>query len=69
MATKAYFIGINKYQDPQIRDLAGAVRDATALWALFTDTIPNIETHLIVDDGATIEQVKNALDETLTNSS
>ena len=68
MATKAYFIGINKYQDPQIRDLAGATRDATALWALFTDTISDIETHLIVDADATVEKVKEALEETLNNS-
>lgn len=68
MATKAYFIGINKYQDPQIRDLAGATRDATTLWALFTDTISDIETHLIVDSDATVEKVKEALKETLNNS-
>jgi helicase len=68
MATKAYFIGINKYQDSQIRDLAGATRDATALWALFSDTIPDIESHLIVDANATVEEVKKALENTLNNS-
>ena len=68
MVTKAYFVGINKYQDPKIRDLAGATRDATALWALFTDTISDIQTHLIVDSDATVEKVKEALEETLNNS-
>lgn len=38
MTLYARFVGINKYQSKQIPDLNGAVRDATALWALFKDT-------------------------------
>lgn len=33
------FVGINKYADNQILDLAGAWADATKLWALFSDSI------------------------------
>jgi helicase len=40
MAIRAVFIGVNKHVDPGIKDLNGAVRDATALWALFADSIP-----------------------------
>jgi hypothetical protein len=36
------FIGINRYRHVGIRDLTGAARDATALWALFADTHPRI---------------------------
>ena len=35
MAFIANFIGIDKYADQDIRELTGAKRDATALWALF----------------------------------
>src|SRR5882672_1223420 len=65
MTIRAAFIGINKHSDPDIRDLAGARRDATALWALFKDTIPDIQDQLITDNEATIENVRAALDETL----
>jgi replicative superfamily II helicase len=65
MAIIASFIGINKYEDPDIRDLAGASRDATALWALFSDTIPEIRSQLITNDEATLERVRRAFDESL----
>lgn len=39
MAIKATFVGINKHLDTSIPELGEAHRDATALWALFTDTI------------------------------
>lgn len=39
MATRAIFVCVNKHRDPTIPELGGARRDATALWALFTDTI------------------------------
>ena len=49
MATKAIFIGVNKNRDPAIPELSGASRDATALWALFTDSVaglsPSFSTH------------------------
>jgi replicative superfamily II helicase len=65
MAIIASFIGINKYSDPNIRDLAGAVRDATALWALFSDTIPDIRSQLIPNNEATLERVRRTFDESL----
>jgi len=65
MAIKARFIGINKYLDTQIRDLIGAKRDAEALWALFCDTIPDIKAELVVDEKATTEKIRRALNETL----
>lgn len=65
MALLASFIGIDKYADIGIRDLSGARRDATALWALFSDTIPSINADLVVDSQATIIGVRKALDNTL----
>ena len=65
MAIRASFIGVNAYTDPNIRDLAGAARDATALWALFGDTIPDITSHLIADRDATLKRVRQAFDDTL----
>lgn len=53
MATKAVFIGINKHADPAIPELNGASRDATALWALFTDSLPDLSAHLLTDGQAT----------------
>ena len=37
------FVGINKYADKNISDLAGAWADATKLWALFSDSVPEIK--------------------------
>src|SRR5882672_2509590 len=65
MALIGRFIGVNKYQDPDIRDLTGARRDALALWALFTDTIPDINSELIIDEKANVASIKTALKETL----
>ena len=42
MALQAVFIGINKYRDPRIHELTGAAKDATALWALFKDSVEGI---------------------------
>jgi helicase len=65
MAIRATFIGLNKYVDPEIRELTGACRDATALWALFADSIPNIEATLLVDHDATLERIRHVLADTL----
>jgi len=46
---KAVFIGINRHSDPQIPELSGACRDATALWALFADSIEGIASRLVTD--------------------
>src|SRR5439155_1390949 len=65
MSLIANFIGIDKYADQHIRDLTGARRDATALWALFSDTIPDLQAKRIVDAEATVEGIRHAIDETL----
>ena len=65
MAIIANFIGIDKHLDPNIRDLTGARKDARKLWALFCDTIPAIKANLIIDENASTEAVRLALNETL----
>jgi replicative superfamily II helicase len=65
MALLARFIGIDRHADPQIRDLTGARRDATGLWALFCDSIPDLDSRLIVDTAATVDGIRAALDQSL----
>lgn len=60
MALKAVFVGINKHQDPAIPELSGAKRDATALWALFSDSVEGLAARLLVDEDATHEAVSGA---------
>src|SRR6266536_6337444 len=62
---KAAFIGLDQYQDPEIRELTGARRDAQALWALFNDTIADIESTFLINEEATNANVRSALDNTL----
>lgn len=69
MKILANFIGIDKYKSSDIRDLAGAKRDAIALWALFSDTIPTVQSEAIVDADATVDRVHQSLDETLGGAS
>lgn len=47
------FVGINRYQDVSIPELAGARRAATALWALFSDSMPEHSAALLADERAT----------------
>ena len=61
MAIKAIFVGINKHLDTSIPELSGARRDATALWALFTDTIEGLSSRLLVDETATHAEVSAAM--------
>ncbi|UQO35314.1 caspase family protein [Burkholderia cepacia] len=61
MAIKAIFVGINKHVDPTIPELGGARRDATALWALFTDTIDGLSARLLLDEAATHAEVTQAI--------
>jgi helicase len=65
MAIIGKFIGVNKYNDPKIRDLVGTKNDATALWALFTDTLPSMKSELLTGEQATVENIKNALKNSL----
>ncbi len=49
MALRAVFIGINKHSDPGIPELTGATNDATALWALFKDSVEGIDDRRLLD--------------------
>ncbi|MDO9178707.1 MAG: DEAD/DEAH box helicase [Agitococcus sp.] len=61
MAIKAVFVGINRHLDPMIPELGGATRDATALWALFSDTIDGLAARLLLDEAATHAEVTQAI--------
>ena len=61
MAVKGVFVGIDKHQDEEIPELSGARRGATALWALFTDTIDGLLARLLVDETATHAAVSQAI--------
>ena len=69
MAIKAIFVDINKHLDTSIPELGGARRDATALWALFTDTIEGLSGHLLVDEAATHAEVSGTMLGTLAAAS
>lgn len=58
-------IGVSAYADAQVRDLTGASRDATALWALFQDSLDAGSLRLIVDAAATVTAIRRGLDDTL----
>lgn len=60
MAIKAIFVGINKHIEAAIPELSGARRDATALWALFIDTIDGLSARLLLDEAATHTEVTQA---------
>ena len=66
MVLKAVFVGVNKHVDSNIPELSGARRDATALWALFTDTFSTMAGQLLVDETATHADVRQALLELLS---
>jgi len=68
MAIKAIFIGINKHEDEAIPELSGARRDATALWALFSDTFEGLAGRLLVDETATHSAVSDAILGTLSTA-
>ena len=59
------FIGIDRHADPFIGDLTGAARDATALWAVLSDSIADLDAPLITDDAATVVAMRDVLDATL----
>ena len=69
MALRTVFIGIDKHQDPSIRELAAARRDATALWALFGDTVDTSGGLFLVDQAATHATVLKALEDALLGAS
>lgn len=61
----AGFIGINRHLDAEIPELSCARRDATALWALWQDTLPATTPHLLVDEAATHAGIEELLNRTL----
>ncbi|MGV1785865.1 MULTISPECIES: DEAD/DEAH box helicase [Agrobacterium] len=61
MAFRGLFVGVDRYQSPGIRDLSCAARDATALDALFSDTLGG-PTVLLTDQDATLARIKFELD-------
>jgi len=61
MTIKAVFVGINKHFDKTIPELSGARRDATALWALFTDSVADLSARLLIDESATHAEVTQAI--------
>jgi helicase len=54
------FIGINRYQSADISNLASAVRDASALHALFTDNLGG-DSVLLADAEATTDKIRGHL--------
>ena len=65
MALRAVFIGINRHSDPGIPELTGAAKDATALWALFKDSVQGVADQRLLDDEATAASIRRALDTSL----
>ncbi len=68
MAFYGVFIGVDKYSDPRAQELTAARRDATALWALFCDTIPQMEAHLLCNEHATKEKISSVLSRSLESA-
>ncbi len=65
MALLSTFVGAGIYSDPNIRDLVGCTRDAIALHALFSDSVPEGSFELLIDDRATVANIRQALQNTL----
>lgn len=65
MTLLAAFVGVGKYTDPTVPDLPGAANDATALWALFSDSVEDLEASRLLDEEATGARIRRTLDETL----
>jgi hypothetical protein len=52
MTLRAGFVGVSRHADPHISDFTGAVADATAFWALFSDSVPGLDAVRRVDEAA-----------------
>lgn len=68
MAFRALFVGINKYLDPAVPELTGAVRDAQALHALFSDTFSDVAATVLLDADATLEAIRRGLHESAASA-
>ncbi len=60
MAFRGLFVGVDRYQSPEIRDLSCAARDATALEAMFADTLGG-RTVLLTNQDATLSRIETEL--------
>jgi len=69
MALRAGFVGINRHADPIVSDLTGAVADATALWALFSDSVSGLDALRCTNEAATLEGIRGLLDHVLKEAS
>src|SRR5260370_36434393 len=65
---RACFIGIDRYLDLAVRDLTGAVRDATALNALFCDSVSTVASTVLTNELATRVAIRSALVATLESA-
>ena len=65
MAFKGLFIGIERYDSPEINWLSCATRDAKALHALFTDTLGG-ETMLLTDEQASVAAIRERFEQLAT---
>ncbi|UFW82113.1 DEAD/DEAH box helicase [Rhizobium sp. SU303] len=61
MGFRGLFVGIDRYQSTEIRDLSCAARDATALEAIFGDTLGG-QTVLLTDQDATLARFETELE-------
>src|SRR5687767_12029891 len=57
---RGLFIGINRYQSPDVDNLASAVRDAKGMHALFSDNLGG-DCKLITDSDATSQRFRDEL--------
>lgn len=62
---RATFIGVDRHADENIRDLGGAARDATALWAILSDSIDGLNAPLLLDQDATCLAATTAIKQTI----
>jgi helicase len=62
------FIGVNRYASEDISNLASAVRDASALHALFSDNLGD-DCRLVTDEDATASRLRAELNDLRTASS
>jgi len=60
MAFKALFVGIDRYASPLISNLSCSVRDAQALYGLFSDAFGASETTLLANEEATRARIIEA---------
>ena len=61
MTVLGLFIGVDRYKDARIPELSGAVRDASALAALFQDALPKMRLTELQNENATQSAVEMAL--------